>query len=112
MDSLGIELQLQILSILMGLVGVVVPAIILVAGVVYVRRFEDRLSNMNSDIDAMWDTLEAEPNHEHNPQAVASLHQQELRRRETKRLRVSVRWLTAVVIALGLIFIADVIFRF
>jgi len=96
----------------MGLVGVVVPAIILVAGVVYVRRFEDRLSNMNSDIDAIWDTLEAEPDQEHSPRIVAGLHQQELSRRQTKRLRVSVRWLTAVVIALGLVLIADITFGF
>ena len=67
---------------------------------------------MNSDIDAIWDTLEAEPDHEHNPQTAASLHQRELSRRETRRLRVSVRWLTAVVIVLGIVLVADIIFGF
>ena len=55
------ELQLQILSIVIavfvGVVGVLLPVLIAVVGFVYIRRFEERITNVSNQVDELWDRV-------------------------------------------------------
>ena len=55
MMPLSLEVYLQIISILIGLVAVLIPTLIAVVGFVYIRRFTERLDNLSNEIDKLWD---------------------------------------------------------
>ena len=55
MMPLSLEVYLQIISILIGLVAVLIATLIAVVGFVYIRRFTERLDNLSNEIDKLWD---------------------------------------------------------
>ena len=61
---MNIELQLQIISILMAVIGVALPSLIAIAGFVYVRRITERMDNLSdqtnqlrAQVDRLWDRV-------------------------------------------------------
>ena len=55
MTPMSLEIYLQVISILIGLVAVLIPTLIAVVGFVYIRRFTERLDNLSNEIDKLWD---------------------------------------------------------
>lgn len=55
------ELQLQILSIVIAafvaIAGALIPVLIAIVGFVYIRRFEERMTNISDEVDMLWDRL-------------------------------------------------------
>ena len=62
MMPLSLEVYLQIISILIGLVAVLIATLIAVVGFVYIRRFTERLDNLSNDIDKLWDAQAEQSN--------------------------------------------------
>ena len=66
---MNIELQLQIISILMAVIGVALPSLIAIAGFVYVRRITERMDNLSdqanqlrAQVDRLWNRVgESQP---------------------------------------------------
>lgn len=54
---MDVTLQLQIISILMGIIGVALPALIAIVGFVYIRSFNERMDNLSDQIDQLWEGL-------------------------------------------------------
>ncbi|MCY3825123.1 MAG: hypothetical protein OXG62_14790 [Nitrospinae bacterium] len=54
---MNIELQLQIISILMAVIGVALPSLIAIAGFVYVRRITERMDNLSDQTEELKDHI-------------------------------------------------------
>ncbi len=50
-----VTLQLQIIAIFMGVIGVALPALIAIVAFVYVRQINERIDNLAADVDDLWD---------------------------------------------------------
>jgi hypothetical protein len=55
---MNIDLQLQIISILMAVIGVALPSLIAIAGFVYVRRITERMDNLSDQANELRDNLD------------------------------------------------------
>ena len=55
---MNIELQLQIISILMAVIGVALPSLIAIAGFVYVRRITVRMDNLSDQTEELRDRVD------------------------------------------------------
>lgn len=55
--QVNIELQLQIISILMAVIGVALPSLIAIAGFVYVRRITERMDNLSDQTEELKDHI-------------------------------------------------------
>lgn len=51
----GIPVYLQVVSILMGVIAVALPALIAGVGIVYIRRINERLDIISDEVDQLWD---------------------------------------------------------
>ena len=60
-SGMEIGLYLQIISILMAIIGVAVPALIAIVGFVFVRNLNERIDNLSDQVDQLWDRIN--PNH-------------------------------------------------
>ena len=49
-----IGLYLQVISILMAIIGVAVPALIAIVGIVFVRNFNERIDDLSDQVDQLW----------------------------------------------------------
>lgn len=47
-------LYLQVVSILMAIVGVAVPALIAIVGFVFVRNLNERIDDLSDQVDQLW----------------------------------------------------------
>ena len=56
-----IGLYLQVISILMAIIGVAVPALIAIVGFVFVRNLNERIDDLSDQVDQLW--VEIKPNH-------------------------------------------------
>ncbi len=56
--QVNIELQLQIISILMAVIGVALPSLIAIAGFVYVRRITERMDNLSDQTEELKDHID------------------------------------------------------
>lgn len=54
---MDVTLQLQIISIFMGIIGVALPAFIAIVGYVYVRSLNERIDNLSGQVDELWDNV-------------------------------------------------------
>lgn len=54
---MDVTLQLQIISIFMGIIGVALPALIAIVGFVYIRSFNERMDNLSDQVDQLWEGL-------------------------------------------------------
>ena len=54
-SGMEIGLYLQIISILMAVIGVAVPALIAIVGFVFVRSMNERIDNLSDQVDQLWD---------------------------------------------------------
>ena len=54
-SGMDIGLYLQIISILMAVIGVAVPALIAIVGFVFVRSMNERIDNLSDQVDQLWD---------------------------------------------------------
>ena len=50
-------LYLQIISILMAVIAVALPALIAIVGFVYVRRMTERIGNIAAEVNELWDCV-------------------------------------------------------
>lgn len=81
----------------MGAIGVGVPLVIIMGGIVYVRRFENRLENLEGDIDVLGSNSKVSGN-----QAKAN-------RLRIKRLDRSVWRLTVVNVIIGTVVVVAIL---
>lgn len=56
-NEMNITLYLQIISTLMAVVGVALPALIAIVGYVYIRSFTERIDNVADQVDQLWDRV-------------------------------------------------------
>ena len=56
-NEINIALYLQIISILIALVGVALPALIVLVGFVYVRTITERIDNISDQVDQLWNRV-------------------------------------------------------
>lgn len=56
-NEMNITLYLQIISILMAVTGVALPALIAIVGYVYIRNFTERIDNVADQVDQLWDRV-------------------------------------------------------
>ena len=49
-----IEPYLQIVSILMAIIGIAVPALIAIVGFVFVRNLNERIDELSDQVDQLW----------------------------------------------------------
>lgn len=56
-DQMDIALYLQIISILMAVIAVALPALIAFIGFVYVRSLTERIDNIADQVDELWDRV-------------------------------------------------------
>lgn len=54
-SGMDIGLYLQIISILMAVIGIAVPALIAIVGFVFVRSMNERIDNLSDQVDQLWD---------------------------------------------------------
>ena len=57
-DLTGISIYLQVISILMAVIAVAIPALIAFMGFVYIRNFNDRIDNIADQVDQLWEARE------------------------------------------------------
>lgn len=55
--EIDITLQLQIIAIFMGIIGVALPALIAIVSFVYVNRINERIDNLADEIDDLWNDI-------------------------------------------------------
>ncbi len=56
-NGMDITLYLQIISTLMAVIGVALPALIAIVGYVYIRNFTERIDNIADQVDQLWDRV-------------------------------------------------------
>ena len=56
-EQIDISLYLQIISILMAVTAVALPALIAVVGFIYLRRISERIDNISDQVDQLWDRV-------------------------------------------------------
>ena len=56
-NEMNITLYLQIISTLMAVIGVALPALIAIVGYVYIRNFTERIDNIADQVDQLWDRV-------------------------------------------------------
>ena len=56
-NEMNITLYLQIISTLMAVIGVALPALIAIVGYVYIRNFTERIDNVADQVDQLWDRV-------------------------------------------------------
>ena len=54
---MDITIQLQIIAIFMGIIGVALPAFIAIIAYVYVNKINERTDNIAGDVDDLWDQI-------------------------------------------------------
>lgn len=54
---MNIALYLQIISILMAVIAVALRALIATVGFVYVRRMTERIDNIATEVNELWDRV-------------------------------------------------------
>lgn len=59
-SGMEIGLYLQVISILMAVIGVAVPALIAIVGFVFVRNLNERIDNLSDQVDQLWDRINAD----------------------------------------------------
>lgn len=59
---MNIELQLQIISILMAVIAVALPALIAIVSFVYLRNIREKIDEISGQVDELWDRVgESQP---------------------------------------------------
>ncbi len=48
---MNFELFLQIIAIFVAVIAVALPAVIVLGGYIYIKRFEDRIDNLSDQVD-------------------------------------------------------------
>ena len=56
-EQIDISLYLQIISILMAVTAVALPALIAVVGFIYLRSISERIDNISDQVDQLWDRV-------------------------------------------------------
>ena len=55
---MDVDSYLQVISIFVAIVAVALPILITMLAFVYVKRVEEKIDNLSSDVDTLWDRLE------------------------------------------------------
>ena len=55
---LTFELFLQIVTLFIAVIAVALPALIALAGYVYIKRFAEQLDNLSDQVDQIWDHID------------------------------------------------------
>ena len=56
---MNIELHLQVISILMAVIAVALPALIAIVGFVYLRNIREKIDNVSALVDELWERMNA-----------------------------------------------------
>ena len=54
---MDVTIQLQIIAILMGVIGVALPALIAIIAFSYLNRINERIDNLAGDVDDLWNRI-------------------------------------------------------